>query len=209
MSMKYYLIHGYGRALNFSEKEVPANMGFYIFDEELKSGQAKVFDWAIRVKRNFWSLYNPVTQIRLYYKEKKKAEYKSLQSQLWQNLQKDNPEIVICHSLGCQLFLNTIKNFGSLESIKKVIFVFADLPNNQKLENLKTELINFYCYWDNALLASSLLNLYLPLGLLGAKDTEVKNVFYKLTKGPNLHQQIWRDNNFKMNLLKNISNNLN
>lgn len=68
--MKYFLIHGYGKSLDIREKIIPSNLGFYIFDKEIKNKEAYVFNWAIDNSKNFLTKINLLSQLKLYYKER-------------------------------------------------------------------------------------------------------------------------------------------
>jgi len=207
--MKYFLIHGYGKSLDIREKIIPKNLGFYIFDNELNNKDAYVFNWSIGNHRSFISKINIISQLKLYYKEKSKIEKSIYQKKLFEKINELKPEIMICHSMGCKFFLDTIKKYGLNKSIKQVIFVLADIPQNTDLTILSKgdlKFKNIYCWWDNALLSSMLLNRYKPIGLFGIPYHRKFNIFWRLNYGINLHQDIWRDNNFKIKLKKIITN---
>jgi hypothetical protein len=198
--MKCYLLHGYGLALSVGYKTVPSNCGFEIFEKEIEKGDVRVFDWAMRYPRTKFSSYNLVEQYKLYRQEQKWIEDAGLQEKVWRDMTKFQPEVVICHSTGCRLFWNLYQKFGELESVKLVIFVQADMPMQKELLEVDFKLINIHCVWDQALVSSTVINKYIPIGLSGGEG--LKNIFWPLTKGPNPHQDVWRDAKFKFKLLE-------
>lgn len=203
--MKYFLIHGYGKSLDIREKKIPKNLGFYIFDYEIYNKEAYVFNWAINNHRSFFSKINIISQVKLYYQEKARIKKTIWQKKLFDEINELKPEIIICHSMGSKFFLDTITNYGLNKSIKKIIFVLADIPQNTNftiLLNNNIKFVNIYCFWDNALLSSMLINQYMPIGLFGIKNSKETNLFWNLNYGINLHQDIWRDPTFKINLEK-------
>lgn len=109
----------------------------------------------------------------------------------------------------CKFFLNIISEYKLTSSIKKVIFVLADISQNNDITILLENQVyfkNIYCSWDNALFTSMILNQYKPIGLYGLKIYKTKNIFWKLNYGLNLHQDIWRDDKFKLKLEKLMKN---
>jgi hypothetical protein len=98
--MQYLLIHGYGKALDIQEPNIPANGGFYIFDTEISTQQAYPYIWAEAVKRNKFTPYNLITQLQLYYKERVKTQNPAEYQRLKQELFKHKPKIIIAHSSG-------------------------------------------------------------------------------------------------------------
>jgi len=207
--MKYFLIHGYGKSLDIREDSIPDNLGFYIFDNEIRNQEAYVFKWAITDHRNFFSKINLFSQVNLYHKERDRISDLFWQQRLFDQMNLNKPEIIICHSMGCKFFINTIQKYKLIPSIKKVVFVLADISQEDNLNILlkkEIDFINIYCFWDNALISSMIINLYKPIGLFGIKKNDDNNLFWKLNYGVNLHQDIWRDDNFKIRLDELIKN---
>lgn len=196
--MQYFLIHGYGKALDIQEPTIPANGGFYIFDNEITQKQAYPYIWAEPVKRNFLTPYNLIAQIQLYYRERYKTEQHSEHQRLYQELEAQKPKIIIAHSSGARLLVKYLATYKLPQSVKQIIFVQADISREElNSANLPTQakFINFWCWWDPALITSTLLNRYIPIGLYPPQRQNSK--FYPLYKLPNPHQDIWKDNKFK------------
>ena len=192
--MKRFLIHGYGKSLDISESEIPANGGFYIFDAELSSGDARAFLWAVPWSRKWLAPWNPWAQLQLYRAERKEIQKDALLERLGQELREFQPDQVICHSMGAQLLVNYVERYGLPESVRSVVFVQADVARTEVLPVIPhVSWSNYWCWWDSALWISAVLNLRFPCGLLGSDDKMVTNHFFGLSKGPNLHQDVWRD----------------
>ena len=196
--MQYFLIHGYGKALDIQEPNIPANGGFYIFDTEISTQQAYPYIWAEDVKRNQFTPYNLIAQLQLYYKEKDKTQNPAEHQRLKQELSTHKPKTIIAHSSGARLLVNYLIYYKLPKSVQSIIFVQADISREElNLANLpiQAKFINFWCWWDPALITSTLLNRYIPIGLYPPQRQESK--FYPLHNLPNPHQDIWRDHQFK------------
>ena len=196
--MQYFLIHGYGKALDIQEPDIPKNGGFYIFDNEITKRQAYPYIWAEPVQRNFLTPYNLIAQIQLYYRERYKTEDTKEHQRLKQELSTHKPKTIIAHSSGARLLVNYLIYYKLPKSVQSIIFVQADISREElNLANLpiQAKFINFWCWWDPALITSTLLNRYIPIGLYPPQRQESK--FYPLHNLPNPHQDIWRDHQFK------------
>jgi hypothetical protein len=196
--MQYFLIHGYGKALDIQEPDIPENGGFYIFDNEITQNQAYPYIWAEPVQRNFLTPYNLIAQIQLYYRERYKTEDTKEHQRLYQELESQKPKTIIAHSSGARLLVNYLVDYKLPPSVQTIIFVQADISREElDLANLpnQAKFINFWCWWDPALITSTLLNKYIPIGLCPPEPKYSQ--FYPLYKLPNPHQNIWKDNKFK------------
>jgi hypothetical protein len=206
--MKYFLIHGYGKALDLFEQDVTENGGFYIFDEEIAKGSAYVHHWAEKIERRRYSALNPITQLRLYHLERSKTERSQEHERLFQSFLEKQPSIIITHSSGARLLLNYLKTYKLPDSVKKIILVQADISQTEwescRLPT-QVEWRNYWCWWDQALITSMILNQYIPMGLF-TRD-HICSQFYPLRMLPNPHQDIWRDKKFKQILDKECSHN--
>jgi pimeloyl-ACP methyl ester carboxylesterase len=201
--MKYFLIHGYGKALDLFEHSIPSNGGFYIFDEEITREEAYVHHWAEQIERRRLTALNPFTQLKLYYQERVKTESPAEIKRLHDTLQEKQPIIIITHSSGARLLMNYLKSYSLPESVQKVILVQADISQKEWLAcplPTQVEWRNFWCWWDQALITSMIVNQYIPMGLYTRDHTYSQ--FYPLRMLPNPHQDIWRDKKFKQILEK-------
>ncbi|MEX0598808.1 MAG: hypothetical protein WD512_20155 [Candidatus Paceibacterota bacterium] len=196
--MQYFLIHGYGKALDIQEPNIPANGGFYIFDTEISNQQAYPYIWAEEIKRNRFTPYNLIIQLQLYYKERAKSQDSKECQKLNYQLSKYNPKTIIAHSSGARLLVNYLVDYKLPSSVQNIIFVQADISRREldsaKISS-KINFINFWCWWDPALITSTLLNRCIPIGLYSSQLPQAK--FYPLHHLPNPHQDIWRDHKFK------------
>jgi pimeloyl-ACP methyl ester carboxylesterase len=200
--MKYFLIHGYGKSLDLFDSKIPANGGFDIFDEEIAHKEAYPYIWAITVDRKRLSHLNPFAQLQLYYAERKKASSDKELKKLYASLEKNQPKIIIAHSTGARLIMNYLKQHSLPRSVESLVFVQADISERewQKVAlPLRIRFHSFWCWWDQALISSMILNRYLPMGLYSQKPY---SRFYPLRMLPNPHQDIWRDEKFKQLLQK-------
>lgn len=192
--MKRFLIHGYGKALDILEPEIPGNGGFYIFDTELASGEAGAFVWAVPWSRRGFAPWNPWSQLQLYRRERQEIQRDEVLQKLRDELQGYQPGEIICHSMGAQLLVNCVERYGLPESVRRVTFVQADVARTEVLPVIPhVSWNNYWCWWDSALWISTIVNGRFPCGLLGSDDKMVTNHFFGLVKGPNLHQDVWRD----------------
>lgn len=195
--MKYLLIHGYGIGLQYSflKSAEGENAGFGAFDDLIEAGDAKVFHWEMSRKLNFWETINVKTSIKQYNVEMLKIENQEVYNSLQKELELTRPEAIVCHSAGGFLLLRYLTNHKLPSSVKKIVFIQSNIPQNmvfpdylqEKLQQKKIKLLNLYCYWDQALWSLVIIGRQISIGLLGSKNTYVKNIFFPLYKGVNLH----------------------
>ncbi len=173
---KSLLIHGYGigRTAPLFFKRFAEDGGFSIFSAHIKDRKAEVFFWDIEKKYSFLQSINPFENFNLYKSEKQKASSPELLSTLHQTFNKNMPDTVICHSLGCYLFLQYINKYSLPNTVKKIIFIQGDISSKSVINNHALQMlikkrpvivINTYCPWDYNLWGSAILNQYLPIGL--------------------------------------------
>jgi hypothetical protein len=195
--MKYLLIHGYGIGLQYSflKSAEGENAGFGAFDDLIEAGEAKVFRWEMSRKLNFWETINVKTSIKQYNAEMLKIENQEVYDSLQKELKLTQPEVIVCHSAGSSLLFKYLTKHILPSSVKKIIFIQSNIPQNtvfpdylqEKLQQKKIKLINLYCYWDQALWSLVFIGGQISIGLLGSKNKYVKNIFFPLYKGVNLH----------------------
>ncbi len=85
----------------------------------------------------------------------------------------NNPEIVMCHSMGCQFLANYLQTNLLPSSVRKIILLQGDTSRLTQF-NTTVPIISSYCYWDYTLWVSVILNRYLPIGLVGSKTVNNK-----------------------------------
>jgi hypothetical protein len=195
--MKYLLIHGYGIGLQYSffKSAEGENAGFGAFDDLIIAGEAKVFRWEIARKLSFRESINLKLNIKQYDIEMLKTENQEVYHRLQKELGLTKPEIIVCHSAGSSLLLNYLTNHTLPSCVKKIVFIQSNIPQDmvfpdylqEKLQQKKIKLLNIYCYWDQALWSLVFIGRQISIGLLGSKNTYVKNIFFPLYKTLNLH----------------------
>ena len=178
---KLILIHGYGSAIKYSifKNYNRNNLAFAGFDLQLKSGEAKLFEWFIAQKWNLLQVLNPFSHINIYREEKKKVYQEQTLEDLHLFLRHEKPETIICHSMGALLLNNYLKKYHFEDTIKRIVLIQADIPKNTLFPKLDVPLFNIYCPWDPTLFISLMINHYLPAGLFGLKCAS-KNIFLPL-----------------------------
>lgn len=189
-SPRILLIPGYGTGVTYTpwRRRVDPYRGFKAFAHQ---ANVEIFTWGSEARYSLSQSLNPLTPYFLYYQEKQLLEDAVLQARLRTTLHSFRPEIVIAHSLGSVLFLKTalLPSAG----LRRLVFVNSDLRlTAQVITVLQTfkdngvELFNVHCFWDQALLVSSLLSFSQPLGL--GPNPLFKNFFLPLFGAPNLHE---------------------
>ena len=204
---KIVLIHGYGTGLDgvFMKPEAIDNGGFLVMQDKIDQGQAILYDWRINKKLSVIDSLNPIENIKLYQDEVKLAMSKHNLLRLYNFLDLYNPSIIICHSLGCRMLLSHIELYPLNSNLERIILMQGDFNSNRdipesliKKPNIALE--NYYCYWDQALLSSGIINHYLRAGQVGwhpknqtGIKNRIQNKFFPLIKPPNLHSACIRD----------------
>ena len=204
---KTLLIHGYATNLTAWKfrKAFGEHAGFIAFDEAITSAETTVFRWGIERTLTLAQSINPFSYLKLYRDEEKLAESAALQQGLLWYIEKHGIERIICHSLGCRLLLGAMNNAKLPSSVKSIVFLQADFPSRARIDHLDTvnsvEIKNYFCFWDQSLLTSSIFHGNLRAGLIGWKQLNIKNIFYPLLKGINFHTSPMRDRKLAKKLL--------
>ncbi len=201
---KYFLIHGYGQALIVGMPSIPQNGGFYTFDQEIHSGNAYPFVWALTYPRGQFTALSLIHQWRLYRQEQQYIQTIELQNRLYNELLEQQPQVIIAHSMGAQLLCNTLSTYTLPTSVQCIIFVQADV-HRWDASQVSIPILNLYCWWDIALWSSSLLKLKTPYGLIPPQNQQIQSYFRGLYRGWNKHQDIWRDERYKADILTRIT----
>jgi len=188
-----------------------ADGGLQALSKEIKSGELNYYCWAVdQNEYSFWQSCNPFCYLNTYLVENKYILTKPATDSLYKELAAKNPEIILTHSAGNRFLFEALNQFGPNPKLKKIITLSSDLPTNFKITNqdfiagLETKKIiweNYYCFWDQALLSSSILNLGFRAGQFGAKSQFVKNIFYPLKPSLNFHTSVLNDAKFLKKVL--------
>ncbi|MDQ5951309.1 MAG: hypothetical protein QG639_586 [Patescibacteria group bacterium] len=186
---KIVLVHGYGAGLTHSQSPLPIHLGFSAFYEGLVAKEVAMFSWYQTEVHSVTSFLNPRFHYQTYQQEKVAAQSPSVLKSFKTFIEAQTPEIVVCHSLGSFLFLSYMKKYVEPSSIKKVVFVQADIPDTMNIPPNPNHIqfVNAYCPWDPALLVSKMLHGYTPAGLTGWRQPIVKNKLVPLFGHWHLH----------------------
>ena len=106
---------------------------------------------------------------------------KNLQKKLYQAILANQPKVLLAHSKGCQLILDTFLVYGLPESVKTVILLQSDsdITDSLKLLVQKFQVYNIYAKDDLTLWFSCLLNLgKFRAGLVSYNHPKIKNISY-------------------------------
>ncbi|RAK68017.1 alpha/beta hydrolase [Hymenobacter edaphi] len=193
------LIPGYGTELRRPLQHGPlsAHAGFGAARPLLATGRAAAFRWGVTAQAAALAGHlNPRTHWRLYALERRQTTRTATLRALHEQCRAQQPEVILCHSLGCQLWLHYAAAYALEPSVRRVVFVQADVaagfvPGSVSVQArlVAGELswLNLWCSWDQALLASAALHGRWPAGLTGAGHPLVQNHFFPLYRRWNLH----------------------
>ena len=188
------LIHGYAVRLTspIVRRGFGATAGFRAFSEALRTGKATVFRWGLSKEVPFLALLNPVVQWRFYRDELASALSADTQERLRDFLERENPSVIVVHSMGATLLHAYARRHGLPSSVRHVVMVQADLPRGTDLSAFP-DAHNLYCPWDPTLLVSSLLSWRRRTGLGPVSGSNVTNHLLPAYRLPNLHTSALRD----------------
>jgi hypothetical protein len=188
---KVMLIHGYGEGVinpfNPSNNDLCGFTGYKKFVEE---GIASVYDWKLIDNPNKLQFLNPLYQYSRFLIDRKYSRLEETVDKLEKSIEIQKPECIIAHSLGGYLLMNALERNQYIGSIlTKVVLLSTYLPANYNFAEkaFPFKVINYYCYWDNALIWLLPLEGHLPAGVVGFADKSVENRFYPLKDHINVH----------------------
>lgn len=197
---KILLIHGFAQGVDFNPFKKPKKNEqiFPIFKIEIRQKQAIVFDWAMDWQVNCFDYLGSKNFHKLYFKEREKATDDNTLETLNRLITKQNPNLILAHSMGCFLLLNHFCKYQVNPNLTKICLVQADINQDYFLSKFlqervikkQLEIINLYCWWDPALIYSSVLHKKLRAGLIGWRQVGIKNKFLPLLDLPNPHEGI-------------------
>ncbi len=160
-------------------KAQEVNGGFYSFDKEIRNGEIGLFLWHDNYPESF--KVNPLSPLLAYANDRKRVSTSTLQHDLIEALAIAQPRVIVTHSKGCQLVLESFARFGLPLSVKKVVFMQSDADLSDDLAKLAdtVELINLYAKDDATLWSSVVLNGgKIRAGLMPSKQSGVINKPY-------------------------------
>lgn len=201
------LIHGFATNIGYSvfRPAYGADAGFAVFAQDVTRGEAKAFEWGVRDSASFFQSLNPFYTWNIYRREKRMASDKETYQRLRDFLMREQPEVVICHSMGCFLFLEYLKHQQLPTSVRRVLFNQADIPSTptipptveERIRSSSLSLANTYCPWDPTLWLSSIVSVSVKAGLVGVRHSFVQNRLFPLYRPWNLHMSALRDPGFR------------
>jgi hypothetical protein len=121
-------------------------------------------------------------------------------------LNAEQPEVVVCHSMGCFLFSEYLKRENLPESVRHVIYNQADLPwsgtgfSKEIIERVragKLIITNTFCFWDPTLWSAVFAGGSIRAGLFGMRSPWVRNKFFALFRPFNIHTAAIRSPRFR------------
>lgn len=206
------LIPGYAVGLRASIFRQPfgEHAGFVGVEKEVRNEKVKVFRWGKSFDLSILECVNPWKYFQLYRDEEALAESAETHAALFALITETKSSTIICHSLGCRLMIGIMNDVGLPSCVSKIVLLQGDVPTSIRIKNaeikhrlIDTSLIieNYYCSWDQSLLASSLIHRTSRIGLTGWNEPGVKNIFYPLLKPVNLHTSPLRDEKFLREML--------
>jgi hypothetical protein len=202
------LIHG---ALQGLKSNSDKRGGYLAYKTMLDSKEAVIYWWAIEKAFSHLQWMNPFQYITVYQKEKQLVRSPQQVNLIADYIQNQQPEMLIAHSRGTELVTHYLNTHLLPTSVKRIIFLFGGVSRNslsinnqlqKRIKNQDLKIINYYCPWDTVLLfTSTFINRCIPAGLFGIDNKFVKNKFYPLYIGINIHMAILKDEDFMMKLL--------
>lgn len=202
------LIHGFATGIQYSvfRSARGTDAGFSAFAPDVARGEAKAFRWDIKEKASFFQSINPLYAWDIYRRELAIAQEIETRQSLSEFLLQEEPEVIVCHSMGTLLFFGYLENHKLPASVRRVIFNQADIHASDITLPLDIEeriragellFLNTYCPWDPSLLCSRILN-GSRAGLAGMRHSLVRNHFIPLVKPINLHMSAIRSGSFRL-----------
>ncbi len=202
------LIHGFATGITYSvfRRAHGADAGFSAFRGDVETGDAKAFRWDVQDEASFFQSLNPFYSWNIYRRERVIAKHPETLKRLHTFLSAEQPEIILCHSMGSFLFSEYLKTEVLPVSVKRIVFNQADLPTNgidvsadvlTRVGSDKFSIINSHCFWDPTLWLAVALSGSLKAGLLGMSSTLIQNTFWPLWRPINLHTSAIRSKRFR------------
>lgn len=207
------LIHGFATGIRFSVFRQPHGIeaGMIGFRREVKTGEAKAFRWDIKEEASFLRSMNPLYTLDIYRRERAIAKSTETYRKLAKFLAEEQPEVIVCHSMGCFFFSEFLKRENLSESVKRIIYNQADLPwsgtefSKEIIERIrfgKLVITNTFCFWDPTLWSAVLTGGSIRAGLFGMRSPWVRNRFFALLRPFNIHTAAIRSPRFRDLILR-------
>ncbi len=201
------LVHGFATGIHFSVFR-PAqgiDAGFSAFHSDIENGGVKAFRWDIKEEASFLQSLNPFYTLGVYDRERAIAQRAEMHHALHAFLEKELPEVIICHSLGALLFFQFLQKHTLPDSVRLIVFNQADVSPSEvcipkkiakRIQSGALKIINTSCPWDPNLLFSRMLH-GPRAGLNGMRHACIKELFFPLVKPIHLHMSAIRSARFR------------
>ncbi len=201
---KTLLIHGYAANVTAWKfrKPLGKHAGFVAFNEFIVGINIDVFRWGIDRELSLLQSLNPFEYLKLYRDEETLSDSIELAQKLFTTIESGSINKIIAHSVGCRLVLSMITSIGLPQCVTSITFLQADIAITAET-GIKNNfpITNYFCPWDQSLIASSIMHLQFRAGLIGLQYSSVNNIFYPLLKPINLHTSPLRDKKLAKKLL--------
>jgi hypothetical protein len=203
------LIHGFATGISYSTlyPALGEDAGFTAFRGDIRSKSAKAFRWALEEIASIFQTFDPAYTWRVYRTEKSMASDPRLFERLDRFFDEEEPDTIVCHSMGCFLMASYLRKQGRLsDSVRLVIFNQADIPVNgvvltkdieSRIHSGLLTFINLHCPWDPALWLSYLFSGSIRAGLVGLNHPLIQNHFFPLTRLSNIHMAAIKSERFR------------
>lgn len=201
---KTVLIHGYAIDLRVPSVREPRgeDAGFEAFADAVKRGEAVPFRWSLPWEVPLIQAADARNYRALYEAERVRIDADDLHRDLANLLAEQQPSTVVCHSMGCALLWKHLQRQALPESVRDIVFVQADLPEEpdplsadavHRLEKGELRLHNLHNLWDPTLALSAALNGGARAGTVGLRVPFAHNEVFPLRLPWNLHTSSIRD----------------
>ncbi len=185
------LIPGFATDLRipFLRRTRPVDGGFSAFRREVGQGRADVFRWGIAESVPLSRAFSLRPYLQLYQRERARADMPDVAERLWQKMEQMKPATVFCHSMGARVLLNAARRYGLPPSVKRIVFVQADMPMDEPKPKAfaACRVQNLFCPWDPLLAVSALAHHVWRAGQRGWDVEGVENLPFALLRPFNLH----------------------
>jgi hypothetical protein len=188
--------------------------GYVALRPLLLNKQAKLYYWAqIETQLNFIQCFNPFAFAEIFRAERNYINTREAVYALHTFLEKEQPEIIVSHSLGCHYLLNCINEYSLPQSCKSIVTLLpefhhgkhiSDIQTIEKLKHNELDWHNYYCPWDPTLLSSIYVSGLTAGGTFRWSQPFIHNHFYIQYPWGNLHTQILRNRRFIHRFIENI-----
>ena len=179
----------------------------------INSKEAYLYFWFDKIQDwNFWKSINPVSTTKLYLYERKQIQDPKKINQLKKEIFRQQPSVIIAHSLGCHYLMNYINGQDLPSSVKNIYLINSETPYNfeitnpdliKKLESDTLKIDNYFFSWDFTLMSSTLFTGVICSGIIGFSSPYINNHFKFIPSFGNWHTSLLESKWIKENLLHN------